>query len=72
MSNNMLQQVTQYNELVQVYHALDEKIDNLLHAHQGHSENLTDESREKYRELARERDDIFNQMRTMEQTLFTD
>ena len=72
MSDNMLQQVTQYNELVQQYHALDEQIDDLIHAHQGHSENMSDESREAYRQLARERDDVFNQMRTMEQTLFAE
>lgn len=72
MSDNMLQQVTRYNELVQEYHALDEKIDTLIDAHQGHSENMSDESRETYRQLARERDDVFNQMRTMEQTLFNE
>ncbi len=72
MSDNMLQEVTHYNELVQQYHALDEQIDDLIHAHQGHSENMSDESRETYRQLARERDDIFNQMRTMEQTLFAE
>ena len=72
MSDNMLQEVTRYNELVQQYHALDEQIDNLIHAHQGHSENMTDESRATYRQLARQRDDVFNQMRTMEQSLFTE
>jgi len=72
MSDDMRQQITQYDQLVQKYHALDEQIDNLLHAHQGHSENLSDSSRQKYRQLARERDDIFNQMRTMEQELFSE
>ncbi|MGJ3238205.1 MAG: hypothetical protein ACFE0Q_05815 [Anaerolineae bacterium] len=70
--NDMLQQITRYNELVQAYEALDEQIDALLHAHHGHSENMSDASRTQYRELARQRDDLFNQMRTMEQTLFAD
>ena len=52
--------------------AIDEQIDDLIHAHQGHSENMSDESRETYRQLARQRDDILNQMRTMEQTLFNE
>ena len=72
MADDMLQQVTRYNELVQEYHTLDEQIDDLIHAHQGHSENMSDESRETYRQLARQRDDIFNEMRTMEQTLFNE
>ena len=72
MTNDMLQQVTRYNELVQRYHDLDEKIDTLLEAHQGHSENMSDASRDEYRQLARQRDDIQNEMRTMEQTLFTE
>ncbi len=72
MSEDMRQQVTVYNELVQQYHALDEQIDNLIHAHDGHSENMTEQSREQYRQLARERDNLFNRMRTIEQDLFVD
>lgn len=72
MSQDMRQQVTVYNELVQQYHALDEQIDNLIHAHDGHSENMTEQSREQYRQLARKRDDLFSQMRTIEQELFAD
>lgn len=72
MSDDMRQRVTQYNELVQQYHALDEKIDNLIHAHDGHSENMTDKSREQYRQLAHQRDDLFSQMRAIEQELFSE
>ena len=70
--DDMVQQVTKYNELVKQYHALDEQIDKLLHDHQGHSENMSDESMQQYRSLARERDDVFNAMRAMEQVLFAD
>jgi hypothetical protein len=72
MTNDMLQLVEKYNQLVQQYHALDEQIDTLLHDHQGHSENMSDAAMQQYRTLARERDDIFNAMRAMEQDLFTE
>lgn len=72
MSKDIRQQVIVYNELVQQYHALDEQIDDLIHAHDGHSENMTEQSREQYRQLARKRDDLFSQMRTIEQELFAD
>ncbi|MEM9952519.1 MAG: hypothetical protein AAF846_13005 [Chloroflexota bacterium] len=72
MTNNMLEQVTRYNDLVQQYHDLDEQIDTLLEVHHGHSENMTDSIRQTYRNLARQRDDIQNQMREMEQILFAE
>lgn len=72
MTNDMLQQVTEYDELVKRYHALDEQIDKLLNEHQGHSENMSDSAMAHYRALARDRDDVFNAMRAMEQQLFTD
>jgi hypothetical protein len=72
MSEDMSQQVGRYKELVAKYEALDEQIDALIEEHQGHSENFSDDTRERYRQLARERDDIQNLMREMEQELFKD
>lgn len=72
MNETLREQITQYDALVQTYHALDEQIDTLLEAHEGHSDNMSDASMAKYRELARERDTVFNQMWTLEQILFTD
>lgn len=72
MTNDIQQQVTQYNELVNQYHELDEEIDTLLTSYHGHTENMPPEAISQYRELARERDDVFNAMRTMEQQLFSD
>lgn len=72
MTDNMLEQVTRYNELVQHYHELDEQIDTLLEVYQGHSENMTDDSRQTYRQLAHQRDDILNEMRELEQVLFSE
>lgn len=72
MNKSLREQITQYDELVRAYHALDERIDTLLDAHDGHSDNMSDASMARYRELARERDTVFNQMRTLEQVLFAD
>jgi hypothetical protein len=70
MTNDILKQVEKYNLLFEQYHILDEKIDSLLHDHQGYSENMSQEAMEQYRQLARERDDVFNAMRAMEEILF--
>jgi uncharacterized protein YdcH (DUF465 family) len=72
MSEDMRQQVARYKELVAKYEALDEQIDALIEAHEGHSENFSDGVREQYLSLARERDDVQNLMREMEQELFKD
>jgi hypothetical protein len=72
MSEDMSQQVARYKELVAQYEALDEQIDALIEAHQGYSENFSDKTRERYLQLARERDEIQNFMRELEQELFKD
>ena len=72
MSEEMRDQVARYKELVAKYEALDEEIDALIEANEGHSENFSEETRERYKSLARERDEIQNLMREMEQELFKD
>jgi len=72
MSDDIRQKVEEYHQLVQRYHKLDEEIDSLLTAHQGHTENMSDEAMAQYRSLARQRDEVFNTMRQMEQILFAD
>lgn len=72
MSDDMREQVARYDDLVAKYHELDELIDTLIHEAAGHSENMSEESRERYRQLARQRDEVLNQMREMEQELFSD
>jgi len=72
MSDEMRQRVAEYQRLVERYQQLDEEIDALLTAHQGHTENMSDEAMVQYRALARQRDDVFNAMRAMEQTLFNE
>lgn len=72
MSDELRQQVTHYNELVKQYHALDDRIDALLMAHQGHTENMSEAAMQQYRQLAQERDEVLNSMRALEQVLFAD
>ena len=72
MADERLLRVETYNHLVQEYKTLDKQIDQLLTEHQGHTENMSHEAMQQYRNLARERDDLFNAMRAMEHDLFSD
>jgi len=65
-------QVQEYQRLVLEYEALDEEIDVLLERHQGAAERMSPEDLRQYREMARRRDDIYNQMKTLEQQIFQD
>ncbi|NDJ59821.1 MAG: hypothetical protein GYB67_01780 [Chloroflexi bacterium] len=66
---DMLSQVQNYRNVVLRYEALDEQIDRLLMAHNGNSDQLSAAERAEYRQLARQRDELFNEMRFMEQVL---
>ncbi|NWG17042.1 MAG: hypothetical protein HXY41_10435 [Chloroflexi bacterium] len=66
---NVLHQVQEYRKIVLLYEALDEEIDNLLAAHGGHKDTMSPEELARYRQLARKRDDLLNQMRALEQQL---
>lgn len=72
MSQDLQHQAAQYNALVQQYHALDERIDELLEAHEGHSDNMTDAARAQYRTMAHQRDELLNAMWALELELFPD
>ena len=72
MTDDMRDQVQAYDALVEKYHELDEQIDNLLTKYNGYTKNMPPEAIQQYRDLARERDDVFNSMRLMEQKLFSD
>lgn len=66
---NMLDQVEEYRKIVLLYEALDEEIDELLTAHGGHMDKMSADVLARYRQLARRRDDLLNQMRTLERQL---
>jgi hypothetical protein len=71
-SDDTLHSIQFYQAFVQEYEKLDEEIDSLIMANGGTSEKMPHEARDKYRELARRRDDVLNEMRRLEQRLRLD
>jgi hypothetical protein len=64
--------LARYQVLVAAYEAIDERIDVFL-ASQGTSlDKMGDADKHRYREMCRERDDLHNEMRALEQMLFGD
>jgi hypothetical protein len=61
--------VRRYRELVLRYEKLDEVIDALIMAAGGVPDKMSPDDRERYRELARQRDELQNEMRWLEQQL---
>jgi hypothetical protein len=70
--SDILQQVQYYRKVVLMYEALDEEIDTLIMAHGGTSEKMPSEDLARYKTLARQRDELLNEMRTIEQKLLAD
>ncbi len=64
--------VQKYQELVLAYEALDKEIDRLIMAHGGASEKMPPQELAHYRDLARLRDDVQNEMRELELELNID
>lgn len=71
-SSELHEQIERYRQIVLRYEALDEQIDGLIMAHGGTSDKMPTEDLRLYRELARERDDLFSEMRAMEHLLDMD
>jgi hypothetical protein len=67
-----LHRVQQYRKIVLLYEALDKEIDDLIMAHGGFADKMPPEALERYRGLARRRDDLQNEMRAMEHELNID
>ncbi len=63
------QQVEEYRQLVLRYEALDEEIDAFLNAQGGKLDEMTEADLTHYRQMARQRDDLLNDMRALEQLL---
>lgn len=59
--------VEEYQRVVLAYETLDQEIDTLLNTHRGNHEDMPDEELQRYRALARRRDELYNTMRYMEQ-----
>jgi hypothetical protein len=71
-NRDAIHKVQQYRKLVLVYEALDEEIDQLIMANGGHTEDMAPDMMDRYRNLARRRDDVQNDMRALEQELQID
>jgi hypothetical protein len=69
---NDLDRVQQYQKLVLEYEALDEQIDELLAHHNGATEKMSDDDFERYRQLAHQRDYVYNQMKALERQILLD
>lgn len=71
-NRDAIHKVQQYRKLVLVYEALDEEIDQLIMANGGHTDKMSPDVIARYRDLARRRDDVQNDMRALEQELQID
>lgn len=67
MTENPQERIRQYNELVRQYEALSAQVQQSLSGEQRNAAELA-----QYRELARQRDELFSEIRAMEQELFED
>ncbi|HVU10059.1 MAG TPA: hypothetical protein VHD90_02225 [Phototrophicaceae bacterium] len=70
--SDILQQVQYYRKVVLMYEALDAEIDSLIMAHGGTSDKMPPADLERYRDLARQRDELHNEMAEIEQKLLDD
>ncbi len=63
-------EVLRYQALVAAYEALDEEIDAFLASYKGNLDKLEGDDKQHYREMSRQRDELLNEMRMLEQELF--
>lgn len=61
--------VRQYRQLVEAYEALDSQIDALVTARRGNASEMSAADQRQYREWARKRTELLNDMRLIEQQL---
>lgn len=64
-----LELVAHYRQLVEAYEALDNRIDELIMANGGKSEDMSTEDRRLYRDWAGQRNEMLNEMRLLERQL---
>ena len=64
-----LELVEQYRQLAESYQALDAKIDSLIMANRKSRDKMSAEDIRRYRDWARHRSEILNDMRILEQQL---
>ena len=64
--SDLQSQMQAYREAVSRYEALDAEIDQLFATQRGGAEKMSDDDLVKYRQLARQRDELLNEMRIRE------
>lgn len=64
-----LAQTRKYRQLVEAYEALDGRIDELLAASRGRDQEMSAADRRQYRQMARERGELLNDIRLLEREL---
>jgi len=67
-----LEQIQEYRQLVERYEAAGEQIQALIRKNGGHSENMSREDMDAYRQLASERDELYDRIKTIEAILFNE
>lgn len=67
--SGQLDLVKQYRGLVEAYEALDSRIDELVNANRAPRDEMSAADLRQYRELARKRSELLNDMRLLEQQL---
>lgn len=70
--NDDLINVQTYRNLVLRYEAMHAEINGLFQTHPGGTETMTDQEVAQYRDMARQRDELLNEMRLLEQQLLDD
>ena len=67
--SGQLAMVQRYRKLVEAYEALDHQIDELVTASRGRADQMSAADLRTYRQLARKRSELLNDMRLLEQQL---
>lgn len=70
--NDDLTSVQTYRNLVLQYEAMHAGINALFQTHPGGTETMTERELAQYRDMARQRDELLNEMRLLEQQLLDD
>jgi hypothetical protein len=66
---DLLDKVQTYRDLVLTYERLNAEISQLLTENDGATENMSQGDVQRYRTLARQRDEVLNEMRVLERQL---
>ncbi|MFW5772207.1 MAG: hypothetical protein ACOCZH_02705 [Phototrophicaceae bacterium] len=70
--DDLLNKVQDYRRMVLAYEELNHQINELLDANAGSTDKMSPEDRARYRQLARQRDEVQHEMRWLEQQLMDD